>query len=103
MDFAWITISIRMIVSRYRRFIPALFLLILLLSSCRIGRFFYYNFADITDYKIFPSRPVHRDSLNTFQFKDAQKNSEIENIYVTDKKNNKVSLPSLIQSTPTVA
>ncbi len=83
--------------------IPVLFCIILFYSSCRVGRFFFYNFADITDYKIFPSRPVHRDSLAVFQFTDAQKNVAIENIYVNDRKKNKVSLTSLIQSTPTVA
>src|SRR5687767_8045407 len=86
-----------------RGLIPALFLLTLFLGSCRVGRFFWYNFADITDYKIFPNHPVHRDSLNTFRFIDAQTNSAIENIYVTDRRSNNVSLPSLIQSTPTVA
>src|SRR5258706_1278163 len=86
-----------------RRVIPALFVLILLTGSCRVGRFFYYNFANLTDFKTFPSRPVHRDSLNTFQFAKTQKNSAIENMYVTDRKKNKVTLLSLIQSTPTVA
>ena len=85
------------------RIIPVLFFLALLLSSCRVGRFFYYNYSDISDYKIFPSRPVHRDSLNIFRFTDAQKNSAIENIYVTDRKKNRVALLSLIESTPTVA
>lgn len=90
-------------VNRYLRHACVLFFLVLLLSSCRVGRFFFYNIADITDYKIFPGRPVHRDSLNTFQFINAQKNSAIENIYVTDRKKNNVLLTDLISSTPTVA
>jgi CubicO group peptidase (beta-lactamase class C family) len=91
------------------RFLKGFSLLIFLicftifLSSCRVGRFFFYNFADITDYKIFPSRPVHRDSLNTFQFINAQKNSAAENITVTDREGNKISLLYMLQSTPTVA
>lgn len=32
-------------------------------SSCQLGRFVYYNFADIQDYKIFPARTLHNDSL----------------------------------------
>lgn len=30
----------------------------IVLSSCKLGRFVYYNFADIKDYKIFSSRPL---------------------------------------------
>src|SRR6185503_12581316 len=29
-------------------------------SSCHIARFFYYNFADINDYKKFPATELHR-------------------------------------------
>ena len=80
------------------------FLLILTLSSCRVGRFLFYNFADITDNKIFPNRPVNRDSLNTFHFADAQMNSAIEkNISVLNKDSVLVPLISVLQSTPTVA
>jgi CubicO group peptidase (beta-lactamase class C family) len=28
-----------------------------------MSRFVYYNFANITDYKVFPSRPLHNDSV----------------------------------------
>ncbi|MEL1244153.1 serine hydrolase [Flavobacterium sp. DGU11] len=34
-----------------------------LLTSCTIGRFAYYNFANITDHKIFPSRTAKADSV----------------------------------------
>lgn len=78
--------------------------LLLVLSSCRVGRFFYYNFANITDYKIFPSRPVHRDSLNTFRFVDAQNNVALEkSIMVINKDSISVPLISVLQSSPTVA
>lgn len=30
----------------------------LLLCSCTVGRFVWYNFSNITDYKIFPARPM---------------------------------------------
>lgn len=39
------------------RIVPALIILIVL-SSCKLGRFVVYNFADIKDYKKFPSRPL---------------------------------------------
>lgn len=29
-----------------------------LLQSCKLGRFVYYNYANITDYKIFPARAI---------------------------------------------
>ncbi len=34
-----------------------------LLSSCQVGRFVWYNYANITDYKIFPSRIVHKSTV----------------------------------------
>jgi CubicO group peptidase (beta-lactamase class C family) len=40
---------------------------ILLISSCKIGRFVIYNFADIKDYKKFPSRPL-TSPANKFEF-----------------------------------
>jgi CubicO group peptidase (beta-lactamase class C family) len=50
----------------------ALLLAILLLSSCKMGRFVYYNFANITDHKIFPSRTATNDSVK-FTFTDPTK------------------------------
>lgn len=39
------------------------FVFIIMLSSCKVGRFVYYNFADITDHKIFPARKAVNDSV----------------------------------------
>ena len=45
---------------------------VLLFSSCQLGRFVWYNFSDITDHKIFPSRALAvSDSPFTF-FKGKQ-------------------------------
>jgi hypothetical protein len=33
-----------------------------LLTSCQLGRFVFYNFADIKDYKKFQSRPLTSDT-----------------------------------------
>jgi len=52
--------------------IAALVAVLLILSSCKIGRFVYYNFANITDHKIFPSRTAANDSV-TFTFADPAK------------------------------
>jgi hypothetical protein len=40
-----------------------------LLSSCQVGRFFIYNFADVNDYKKFPSLPVSNQSP-VFSFRE---------------------------------
>ncbi|QEE50563.1 serine hydrolase [Flavobacterium alkalisoli] len=43
--------------------ILSLLFLTLCCVSCKVGRFVYYNLANITDYKIFPSRPLVNDSI----------------------------------------
>ena len=48
------------------------FITLLLMNSCQLSRYIVYNFADIKDYKIFPSRSLMNDSV---QFK----------FYTTDK------------------
>jgi CubicO group peptidase (beta-lactamase class C family) len=45
---------------------------LLLFSSCQLGRFVFYNFADIKDHKKFPSRALAAGSL-PFQFPIAPK------------------------------
>ncbi len=40
---------------------------VLLLSSCQLGRYIFYNFADIKDYKKFPSRNIP-NATDTFSF-----------------------------------
>lgn len=46
--------------------------ILLSLSSCKVGRFVYYNFANITDHKIFPSRTAVNDSVK-FRFNTTEK------------------------------
>lgn len=41
-----------------------------ILQSCLVGRFVVYNFSDITDYKIFPSRPLPKAD-EPFRFTEA--------------------------------
>lgn len=45
------------------------------MSSCKVGKFIYYNTANITDYKIFPNREIKNDSTNIFYFKTATDNN----------------------------
>ena len=49
-----------------------LFFLLMSLSSCKVGRFFVYNFADINDHKKFPSRDIKKGATK-FQFPIAEK------------------------------
>ena len=51
--------------------------IMLLFGSCKVGRYFWYNFSDITDHKIFPSRPLH-GSTEPFRFIDSQNNAAID-------------------------
>ncbi len=44
-----------------------LFVSLLILPSCLVGRFVLYNFSDITDHKIFPSRPLPK-AIEPFRF-----------------------------------
>jgi len=57
------------------------------LNSCKIGRFVYYNFADITDHKIFPSRVIENHSV-VFQFPQAEEQKKPKKITVDDKEFN---------------
>lgn len=45
----------------------ATFLVLMMASSCKLGRFVVYNFADIKDHKKFPSRALAK-SESTFKF-----------------------------------
>ena len=44
-----------------------------LLTSCQLGRFVFYNFADIKDHKKFQSRPLTADT-SPFNFQSTKGN-----------------------------
>jgi len=48
----------------------------LMLQSCLVGRFAWYNFSNITDHKIFPSRPLSKSNA-PFRFAEAPKKEKI--------------------------
>ena len=50
----------------------AVITLLFALSFCKIGRFVWYNFADITDHKVFPGREISMDSTEVFHFKNGE-------------------------------
>lgn len=68
------------------KFIKLLILsfIVLTLSSCKIGRFVYYNFADIDDHKIFPYRTIENDSA-VFHFPVAEKGKVPKKITLNEK------------------
>lgn len=84
------------------QFYKSIFILTIssLLSSCQLGRFVFYNFADIKDYKIFPSRTLHNDSTK-YSFTTSINGKAPNNI--TDKKNNEITFEKYMESNNTVA
>lgn len=80
-----------------------LFIVAMSFSSCMVGRYFWYNFSNITDYTIFPSRPLHASS-QPFRFIDAQNNSEIEKrILIKNYAGVSSSMKSFLEKSPTVS
>ncbi|NUY82474.1 serine hydrolase [Flavobacterium sp. MAH-1] len=71
----------------------------MVLSSCKVGRFVYYNFADIKDYKKFPSRAVVSNDTK-FKFHRTDKGKYPQSLK-TDKE--RVSLEQLLEDNNTVA
>lgn len=73
-----------------------LFFLLMSLSSCKVGRFFVYNFADINDHKKFPSRDIKKGATK-FQFPIAEKGKVPKEIlqYGRPTKNQSSTSPAL--------
>lgn len=65
------------------RLICLLFLSLVLLQSCKLGRFVFYNFANITDHKIFPSRTVEAPET-PFVFPYVQQPKSPKNITIDE-------------------
>ncbi|RZJ33203.1 MAG: class C beta-lactamase-related serine hydrolase [Flavobacterium sp.] len=81
---------------------PLLFALIVVaVSSCKVGRFFVYNFADIKDYKKFPSRPLV-SSGQKFTFSHTDKGKYPKALKVSNVKDS-VSLDWILEKNETVA
>lgn len=53
-----------------------LVVMMITLQSCLVGRFAWYNFSNITDYKIFPSRLLNK-STEPFRFTEAIKKERV--------------------------
>ncbi|MBC7864553.1 MAG: serine hydrolase [Bacteroidia bacterium] len=52
----------------FKKYKIVLLIFVLILTSCQVSRFFIYNFADIRDYKKFPSRKIEKASAEKFHF-----------------------------------
>ena len=80
--------------------------LLLLLTSCHLGRFVVYNFANITDYKIFPEKEI-KTAGEVFYFEEKQDSKlgdKIDNISLNSEKFGELQLTEFLdKQTETVA
>lgn len=86
--------------SNLKRIIFLLFASICL-SSCQVGRFIVYNFADIKDYEKFPSRELTSNS-EKFNFHSTE-NGKFPKMLKIGNKQDSVSLDWLLEKNKTVA
>lgn len=81
----------------------SLFACLIVLPACKVGRFFWFNFSDITDHRIFPARAL-TPSTQPFRFTDAQQNETFgSTIQVKDHTGESRSLDVFLRQSPTVA
>lgn len=80
--------------------LSVLVLVALLFNSCQVGRFVFYNFADIKDYKKFPSRAL-KAAEQKFNFKIAAQNKSPKKITSKNKKD--INFDDYLKANKTVA
>ncbi len=73
------------------------------LTSCHIGRFFYYNYADAKDYKKFPYQEINRDSTSMDKTFFKAINSSNKTFYYTNIDNSKTPLSIYLEDHKTLA
>lgn len=78
-----------------------LFAFLILLQSCQVGRMIYYNYAEITDHKIFPSRTIEKGD-EPFSFPNSENPIRPDGFH-PDLKSGKFSLESFLIKDNTVA
>jgi len=72
-------------------------------SSCKLSRYAYYNYANITDHKIFPSRTIQKPE-NAFTFPNASKPFIQDSLTITSKgQTSKITFEEYLISNKTVA
>lgn len=73
----------------------------IIFSSCKLGRFVIYNFADIKDYKKFPSRPL-KSNENKFKFYSTVNGKYPDSLKMGDNRK-PVSIDQMLADNKTVA
>lgn len=63
----------------------------LTLTSCHVGRYFFWNFADINDYKKFPTLPVEKAS-DEFSFEEKSGATDLKIPQIFEGKSGTISL-----------
>jgi CubicO group peptidase (beta-lactamase class C family) len=81
--------------------ITLVIIIFIILSSCKLGRFVVYNFADIKDYKKFPSRTLLSNETK-FKFYSADEGKYPKSFKVGNKSDS-VSMERLLADNNTVA
>ncbi len=87
---------------RFLKFTFALLLTSILMQSCHLGRFFYWNFADVNDYKKFPSVEIEANT-QVFNFKQAEKNYKLSLPSIYQEDNNEQSFIDFLDDHQTLA
>ncbi|XZF13215.1 serine hydrolase domain-containing protein [Chitinophagaceae bacterium MMS25-I14] len=80
-----------------------LFLLIILLSSCHVGRFFIWNFADIHDYKKFPKTELKKENIPFHFYEPVAGNATVRIPKEITEKKRKYTFEQYLHHTTTVA
>ena len=88
--------------NKSRFFLSLVTIFFFLLSSCHVARFFIYNFADIKDYRKFPSHPIGKPSLSFTFFEDTSSN-KVKLPARVRYKNDSLSFEKFLEETNTVA
>ena len=79
-------------------------LLICTLSSCTLGRYVWYNAAEVDDHRYFEAREILKSDLNTFKFKQSNRHWTIDSLTITKKgKSKRVDFDQYIADNYTLA
>lgn len=80
-----------------------LFVALFLLSGCHVGRFFIYNFANITDYKKFPERTIRTNPTDVFEFERQLNPSILLTEHTQNRFESVEELESILEDSKSVA
>ncbi len=75
----------------------------IMFSSCHIGRYFYYNFADINDHKRFPKQEIKKNPDGVFRSLPALPKQKQQELMVASGKYDELFLEDYLEEHKTVA